>query len=79
VRSSGRAFAPQPVESFEMRALLIRFVCEDSGQDVVEYALLCVFVSLAGMATWLAIQDVIAEGYVSWDTAEQDLWIPPEP
>ena len=62
-----------------MRTLLIRFISDDCGQDVVEYALLCVFVSLAGMATWLAIQDAIAQGYIAWDTAEQNLWIPPEP
>ena len=62
-----------------MRTLLVRFIGDDRGQDVVEYALLCVFVALAWMATWLAIQAAIAQGYIGWDTAEQNLWIPPRP
>lgn len=30
-----------------MKALLVRFVREDGGQDLIEYALLATFVSLA--------------------------------
>jgi Flp pilus assembly pilin Flp len=72
-------FTPDAAERVQMRTLLVRFISDDRGQDVVEHALLCVFVSLAGMATWLAIQAAIAQGYIGWDTAEQNLWIPPKP
>jgi hypothetical protein len=51
----------------------------DRGQDLVEYALLTAFVGLAGAAAWGAIQNAVQAGYLAWDTAEQDLWEPPNP
>lgn len=62
-----------------MRTLLIRLVREDQGQDLAEYALLGAFIGLAGLAVWVAIQDVMAARYVELDAAEQELWQPPNP
>jgi Flp pilus assembly pilin Flp len=59
--------------------LLRAFVIEDRSQDLVEYALLTAFIGFAGLAAFSAMQTAIAQGYVSWDLAEQDLWEPPDP
>jgi Flp pilus assembly pilin Flp len=62
-----------------VRSLLRQLVLGDRGQDLVEYALLAVFVALVGAAGWAAIENAIQNGYIAWDTAEQDLWEPPNP
>jgi Flp pilus assembly pilin Flp len=59
--------------------LVATFIEDERGQDLVEYALLGAFVALATVAGLKAIENVIGTEYVNWDTAEQDLWIPPEP
>lgn len=56
-----------------------RLVCDDEGQDLVEYAFLCLFVALATLAGWMAIRDAMTGTYGAMDTAEQDIWRSPEP
>jgi Flp pilus assembly pilin Flp len=58
---------------------LVRLVCDDNGQDLVEYAFLCAFVALVTAAGWAAVRDALASTYGVLDTAEQDLWKPPDP
>jgi Flp pilus assembly pilin Flp len=65
--------APIVLPEGKMPRILERFVYEDGGQDVVEYALLVAFVGVAAVAAWLAIQNAIAAGYIGWDGADQDL------
>jgi pilus assembly protein Flp/PilA len=43
------------VREKDMKNLLVRFVREDEGQDLIEYALLAAFISLAAV---LAIQQL---------------------
>ncbi len=62
-----------------MNSLVLRFAFEDYGQDLAEYALLGVFIGLAGLLVWAAIEDAFALHYVALDTAEQNLWQPPNP
>lgn len=62
-----------------MQDALRRFLVEESAQDLVEYALLVAFIGLTSLAAWTAIQSAIQQGYIGWDTAEQDLWEPPNP
>lgn len=60
--------------------MLKRLFREECGQDLVEYALLVGFVAFAGLAGWLAIQNAIAAGYMSWDAADQALGaVTPDP
>ena len=59
--------------------LVASFIEDERGQDLVEYALLGAFVALATVAGLKAIENVIGTEYRDWDTAEQELWIPPEP
>jgi len=58
---------------------LRRIACEDSGQDVVEYALLTAFVGLAALASWTTIRDAIGANYTRSTTGVQGLWDPPPP
>lgn len=60
-------------------ATLLRFLVDDMGQDLVEYALLTGFVGIAGAAAWLAIQDSLAAAYTGFDGDTQNLWEPPAP
>ena len=76
--------APQPIQvekllKSSIRQLVASLISDDSGQDLVEYVLLAAFVALATMVGLKAIENVIGAKYVTWDTNEQNLWIPPEP
>jgi Flp pilus assembly pilin Flp len=52
---------------------------DEVGQDLVEYALLTVFVAVVGAMTFDVLEDAIGNAYVEWDTGEQDLWEPNDP
>jgi Flp pilus assembly pilin Flp len=58
---------------------LYRLVADDEGQDLIEYAFLCVFVALATLAGWMAIRDAMTGAYGAMDTAEQNIWRAPDP
>jgi Flp pilus assembly pilin Flp len=62
-----------------VRIAFHRLLVEETGQDLVEYALLVAFIGLTSLAAWTAIQTAIQQGYIGWDTAEQNLWEPPNP
>jgi Flp pilus assembly pilin Flp len=62
-----------------VRAWLVRIAREDSGQDVVEYALLTAFFGLAALAAWTSIRDALGAGYTRTTTGVQGLWDPPPP
>jgi Flp pilus assembly pilin Flp len=46
-----------------MKTLLTRFVTEEQGQDLIEYALLAGFISLAAVAAISSISDGLADIY----------------
>jgi pilus assembly protein Flp/PilA len=46
-----------------MKALLVRFLREDDGQDLVEYALLAAGISLATIGAITAIADALDTQY----------------
>ena len=56
-----------------------RLLGDDSGQDIVEYALLTAAICLVGIATWQSITNGIGTAYSGWDTNNQNLWEPPDP
>jgi len=56
-----------------MRQLLARLVAEDSGQDVIEYALLGAFIATVGIVAWENIGVGIKNAYQGWDTGVQKL------
>lgn len=62
-----------------MGSLFRRILSEDSGQDVIEYALLMAGLAFAGMAVWPAITAAIGVTYGNLDTRTQGLWRVPNP
>ena len=52
---------------------LVRFLRDESGQDVVEYGLLAAFIGTVGVLAWTNITAGIATKYVGWDTGVQKL------
>ncbi len=63
----------------DLRELWWRFLLDDDGQDVIEYALLTAAIGLAGIATWPLIEAGIGESYQRLDRQTQDLWEVPDP
>ena len=59
--------------------LLRRLVQDDSGQDLIEYALLTAGIGLAGIAVWPAITTAVGAAYQTLDTRTQSLWQSPNP
>lgn len=62
-----------------MRWRFLRWMHEDDGQDLIEYALLASFIALAGVAGYNAIANSIGGSYTDWNTTVQDIWEVPEP
>lgn len=59
--------------------ILTRLLSEDKGADLVEYALLCSFVTVGGVATYTAMQTSMQGVYNGWNTASQNAWEPCAP
>ena len=62
-----------------MLSLLIRLVSDDTGQDVLEYALLTASIGLMGVAVWPVIATEIGLTYQDFDQDTQDIWETPPP
>jgi len=52
---------------------------DEGAQDLVEYALLTVFVAIVGAMTFDVLENAIGNAYTNWDTGEQNLWEPNDP
>lgn len=62
-----------------LRTLLTQFLCDQDGQDVIEYGLLSSLIAVMGILIWNNIGVGIANAYGSWDQNVQDLWVPEDP
>jgi len=59
-----------------------RFISDDDGQDVIEYALITALIGVVGILTLRGIQAAVGTTYSSWTdpaTGTPSLWEPPEP
>ena len=56
-----------------------RLFPDEQGQDLVEYALLGLFVGLAGLTAWNAIASALGIAYTGYDSGVQALWEPKNP
>jgi Flp pilus assembly pilin Flp len=56
-----------------MRRLIVRFLREECGQDIIEYALLGAFIGTVGIVAWQNIGVGIANHYSGWDAGVQNL------
>lgn len=55
--------------------LFLRLVRDDSGQDIIEYALLTALIGLVGILIWQNIGVGISNAYTGFDTGVQTLSI----
>jgi Flp pilus assembly pilin Flp len=62
-----------------LTSLAARLASDDSGSDLIEYALLTALVALIGFLSFTTLSGRMSTAYSGWDSAEQDLWIPPGP
>lgn len=59
-----------------------RFISDERGQDIVEYAFLAAFIGIAGWAALMVIDEAVAntyETYLDPESGVPSLWEPPEP
>lgn len=54
-------------------ALFARLVRDESGQDIIEYALLACFLGVVGALAWQGVSTGVANAYTGWDSGVQDL------
>jgi Flp pilus assembly pilin Flp len=57
-----------------------RFVREDDGQDVVEYALLAAFIGIVGYVALTGVRTEVLNAYTKWldpSSGVPSLWEPP--
>lgn len=64
---------------FEARLIARRFLASETGQDLVEYALLTAFIGLAGAGAVGLVLEALRLGYLGWDANTQNLWVPDDP
>ena len=55
------------------------FLTDETGQDLVEYALLTATIGLSSAAVWLAIGPTIRTAYSRWGTDIYNSWNSPDP
>jgi Flp pilus assembly pilin Flp len=62
-----------------VRDLVRRLVRDESGQDLIEYALLTTSIGFAGILAWSLVGSAINGTYSSWVSATDSLAVPPAP
>jgi Flp pilus assembly pilin Flp len=58
---------------------VIRFVIDDAGQDLVEYALLSGIIGVAGTLLFPLIANGMQAAYTGWQSAVKAVWEPCAP
>jgi Flp pilus assembly pilin Flp len=56
-----------------------RLIRDESGQDLIEYALLTTLIGLVGILGINAFKSAINSTYTSWNTSVNSLWVSPDP
>ena len=59
--------------------LAVQLVSDDSGQDLIEYALLTAIVGISGVLILSALSMTMGTAYSSWNSAGQNAWEPGPP
>ena len=64
-----------------MRTLLVRWLADEDGQDLIEYALLAGFLGFAAVAGVSFLGNAMNSTYSTWDSVGQtdDLVVVPDP
>lgn len=61
------------------RNLVARFCREETGQDLIEYAILTAIVTVGSIAVFATIRTKMSDAYGTWGTEIQDRWSPDDP
>ena len=61
----------KPEQIIDLVALLRQGITDDSGQDVVEYALLGAIVGIASVLTWQLVATTVHDVYIAADADVQ--------
>lgn len=61
-----------------VHGLFVRFVRDQSGQDLLEYALLTSAIGIVGFALFPTIRTRMATLFGNWGTQVYNCWIPPD-
>ena len=63
------------------KAVAAGVIADDSGQDLIEYALLTAIIGIAGLLALSTLSTTMGTAYNSWNTAGQNAWqpCPPQP
>jgi len=54
-------------------------MCDESGQDLIEYGLLASIISIAGVLLFPSIKSAMDTSFGNWGTKVYNLWAPNEP
>ena len=62
-----------------MTSFVLRLLADETGQDLIEYALLTTVIGLAAIAVFDILRGSIAFVYGSWNTGANSYWQPQPP
>ena len=62
-----------------MRDVIVAFLADESGDDVIEYVLLATLIGTAGAAALQALPGIMTAVYQTWDAGARSLWETPNP
>jgi Flp pilus assembly pilin Flp len=56
-----------------IRRLLTRLLRDETGQDLIEYALLAAFIGFCGVLAWQNVGVSVSAKYLGWDSGVQGI------
>ena len=59
--------------------LAVQLISDDSGQDLIEYALLTAIIGISGVLILSALSMTMGAAYSTWNAAWQNAWEPGSP
>ena len=54
-----------------MKQTIAKFIADEQGQDIIEYALLCSFLGFGALAGVNLLSTAMKNSYMAWDAAAQ--------
>ena len=70
---NGPCGSSRPLPANGAGNVLQRFVCDESGQDIIEYALLGALIGIAAILTWQQLATTVGIAYGTTDAGVQGL------
>jgi len=62
-----------------IHASISRLICEEDGQDLIEYALLALGIAILSVAIFPSIRTKMGTAFSSWGAQVQAIWVPNDP